>query len=94
MNIKDAELQLDRLEAARGVKLTNRTRHMILRAVAGGVTNVGFQGIVTDLATNAGVAAAAALLHFHPAAWLEAIPPELSLPIPSEMPKENPKFGL
>jgi hypothetical protein len=94
MTVQEAETQLDRLEKARGVVLTNRTRHMILRAVAAGVTTVGFHGLDADLSTNVGIAVAAGLLHFHPAAWLETIPEVFASPMPLEVLVEKPKFGL
>jgi len=94
MTLQEAEFQLDRLEKARGVLLTNRTRHMILRAVAAGAANVGFHGLETDLSSNVGIAAAAALLHFHPSSWLETIPEQIASPLPQEMPTDQPKFGL
>ena len=94
MTVREAESQLDRLEQNRGVVLSNRTRHMILRAVAAGVTTVGFSGLDADLGTNVGIAVAAGLLHFHPLAWLETIPEVFTSPMPPEILEEKPKFGL
>ena len=94
MTVREAECQLDRMEQARGVRLTNRTRHLILRAVAAEVFTVGVHGLEDNLNSNAGLMAAAALLHFHPTAWLEAIPEELASSAATEMPIEEPRFGL
>lgn len=96
MDVQETELQLDRLEAASGMVLTNRTRHMVLRAVAAGVTTVGIRGLDADLGTNAGIMVAAGLINSDPTSWLETIPEVFTSPMATEteLPFEKPRFGL
>lgn len=96
MNVQEAEAQLDRLEAASGVVLTNRTRHMVLRAVAAGVTTVAIRGLQADLSHNAGIMVAAGIINSDPTSWLETIPEVFasSMAAETDPPLEKPRFGL
>jgi len=99
MTTREAERLLGRFEKTSGILINNRTRHMILRAVAAGTGLVGFHGIDADLATIAGIMAAAGLLSAHPTSWMETIPDccpppaAVETPIPLEH-DPKPRFGL
>jgi len=97
MTVKEAEHQLDHFEKTTGILILNRTRHMILRAVAAGTSSVGFHGLDADLTTNAGIRIAAGLLNAHPTAWMEIVPEVCAPPAtaePSVGRDPKPRFGL